>query len=84
MTVEADSTVEPLSGKPLTGGFVQGYALGYYYGRAIGDDEVGREELEKRFSDDPRRTGGQWAGFKIGYSDGVNHYVEDEEGPEET
>ena len=57
---------------------IEGYAIGYYYGRGIGSDEPGREEIENRFSTHSKYEDFK-AGFKDGYERGVTDYVDYDE-----
>ena len=57
----------------------EGYAIGYYYGRAIGSDEDGLKELEKRFGQHSAYEDYKY-GFRYGYARGVVDFIDlDEE-----
>jgi hypothetical protein len=56
--------------------WLEGYSIGYYYGRTIGSDEPGRTEIEKRFGKELQVIAMITAGFKEGYDRGVADYVD--------
>lgn len=71
----------PGTDQPISAQYVQGYALGYYYGREHGNEDPGRDELARRHGPSTGENIPAYIGFDHGYSDGVEHYVEEEQGP---
>jgi hypothetical protein len=62
----------------MTPDAIEGYAIGYYYGRSIGNDEPGLIELRLRFSQHQNYEEFKY-GFRYGYDRGVTDYVDMDE-----
>lgn len=69
--------VQLYSGRPLTAHYVHGYGIGYYFGRAHGDEDLGREDMVRRFGVSDVTNLDVYEGFRVGYSDGVNDYADE-------
>jgi len=54
----------------------EAYALGYYHGRSIGNDEGLGSELEARVGEHCIENDDLFAAAKAGYERGVSDYVE--------
>lgn len=54
---------------------IEGYAIGYYYGRAFGTDEEGLKELAFRFKNHSNYEEFKY-GFRYGYDRGVTDFVD--------
>lgn len=50
--------------------YVFGFAIGYFYGRTVGDLDMAKEEIIRRFSDEPHPAyiAGMNAGFTKGFA----------------
>lgn len=73
-----DGYIVPKLSKPANMEYIYAYGVGYYYGRNVGDEEPGKNELyQKYYGRVPAMVD---VGFDSGYSDGVNDYMLYDEG----
>lgn len=68
--------IMPKVGKPVDEAYIHAYGIGYYYGREHGDDELGIHELVERYGRSDDSNISEYVGFRAGYADGVNDYME--------
>lgn len=68
----AATPAQSILGVPATNNDVYAYAVGYHYGRNVGDEEPGRTELGEDF----HYAHGRW--YREGYERGVADYAEQE------